>query len=632
MMKRVDKNLARGVALSLAILLAAPAMAASEVPSLADKVAAGELPPLEERLPNNPLVWTGNEWNHEIGTYGGTLRLAQPVFLTVLGTVGFARVTQDRKSYIPDLAESFEWNEDYTSITFDMREGVKWSDGMPFTADDVMFWWNDIVHSEWNDEPLPVSGMDSKNDQIVKLDDYTVRIDFEQPNPLFLFTTRGFSDGETNFVFRAKHYWSQFHPSFVEVDGDPQQAFRELADRMFAPPPDIWLEDAANVPVLYPWRATRYEPDVLLELERNPYYWSVDGDGNQLPYIDGVADYMMSLGDADQIKLRMLAGEVDFENRVGTVVDIPLYQDAAEAANIKLVYTIPPDGSLQGIFFGYDNEDDAKRELLQNADFRRALSLSIDRQVINETAALGLGTLGHGFSSAGVFDPEIDGKFIEFDPDEANRLLDSIGLDQRDDEGYRTYPDGSALAFTLVYTPGWGNGGLETAEATTEGWRSVGIRANALSMTHPTRFDRIANNTLDAWLQPQTAGLAIRGMRTGYTVTNWAHSSYAAWVDHNRAGTEPTDVPEELRPLIEAYVEQGSSIPFSDAYEVANDTYRRLMADGMFVIGVVQNVPSVIVANADLQNVPGHADPTEASVILGGGDEEIPIRALYFKQ
>jgi peptide/nickel transport system substrate-binding protein len=624
----VIKTVRWGIAIALALAATGHALA-GEAPSLAAKVAAGELPPLEERLPANPLVWD-NEWQSEVGKYGGTLRLAQPFFLTVLGTVGFARVTQDRKTYVPDLAESFEWNDDFTSITFDMREGVKWSDGVPFTADDVMFWWNDIVHSEWTDEPLAVPGMDSKRDKVVKVDDYTIRIDFAEPNPLFLFTTRGFSDGETGFVFRAKHYWSKFHPSYVEVDGDPKQAFRQLADRMFAPPPDIWIEDAANVPVLYPWKAVRYEPNVLLELERNPYYWSVDSQGNQLPYLDGVSDYMMSLADADQIKLRILAGEVDFENRVGTVTDIPLYLDAAASANIALSYTIPADGAMQGIFFGYDNTDPAKRALIQNADFRRALSLSIDRQVINETAALGLGILGHGFSSAGVFDSEIDGRFVDHDPEEANRLLDSIGLDARDAEGYRTYPDGSQLAFTLVYTPGWGNGGIPAAEAATEGWRAVGIRAQALSMTHPTRFERIAQDTIDAWLQPQTAGLAIRGMRTGYTVTNWAHSSYDTWLEHSRAGTEPSDVPEELQPLIEAYIKQARSTPFSDEYEAANDTYRRLMADGMFVIGTVQNVPAVIVHNAKLKNVPGDPDPGEANVLLSGSDEEIPIRALFY--
>tara|TARA_R100000365_G_scaffold3650_1_gene13077 strand:+ start:751 stop:2658 length:1908 start_codon:yes stop_codon:yes gene_type:complete len=617
-----------GIAL---IMSTCAAFGFNEPTELADAVAAGDLPPVDERLPENPLVWGDNEWEPLVGEYGGTIHVATERFVHSLAQVGFARITADREGFVPDLAESFEWNDDFTAITFHMREGVRWSDGELFTADDIMFWWDDIIHSEFNEEPLPVPGYDTKRDKIVKVDDLTIRVEFDQPNPSFLFLTRGFSDGEQGFAFRAKHYWSQFHPSYTEVDGDPQQAFRELLDRMNVAPPKTFRVDAANVPVLYPWRPVRYEENVLLEMERNPYYWSVDAEGNQLPYVDDVTSYLMNEANPEQIKLRILAGEIDFNRRIGTVLDVPLYMDAAESAGIKLTFTLQPIGSLQGILFGYNNPDEKKRELIRNADFRRALSLAINRDVINETAALGLGRIGHGFSNVNEFDPEIDGLYAEYDPDRANALLDSIGLDNRDSEGFRTYPDGSPLTFSLSYVQGWLEGGLETVEATSEGWQDVGIRTNVVSLTHPVRAEREISGEMDAFLRPATGGLPTYGMQYGYGARVWALPQVEAMLEEMRTGTA-ADMDPTMAELVRAHIAYEQSVPFSEEFNQAVDDFRRLMADQMYAIGVVQDLPKIWIANANLMNTPGSETPDQASIILGSGDEEFPVRAFYFEQ
>lgn len=625
------KPIARiGLTAALLVTSSFAVYAYNEPPSLADEVASGALPPVDERLPEKPQVWADNEWNSAVGKYGGTIRATTLHFIQELAQIGFARITADRRDFVPDLAESFEWNEDKTAITFHMRKGVKWSDGVPFTADDIMFWWEDVIHSEFNDRPLPAPGFDTEHDKVVKVDDYTVRFEFAKPNPSFLVFSRGFSSGEQGHIFMARHFWSKYHPKYAEVDGNPQDVFRELLDTMNRPPPFIWRNDAANVPVLYPWKAVRYEENVLIEMERNPYFWSVDAEGNQLPYVDTVSSYLMSEANPEQIKLRVLAGEIDWDRRVGTVVDVPLYADAGEKADLKLTFTLQPVGSMQGIYFGWNVPEDGKRELIRNVDFRRALSVAVNRDVINETAALGLGKVGHGYSAVNVYDPEIDGSYAQYDPALANQLLDGIGLTNRDSEGYRTLPDGSPLTMTLAYTPGWLEGGLPTVEATSEGWRAVGIRTNVLTITHQVRNEREPRGDLDAWLRPATGGLPLYGIQYGFGAPIFAKKQVDAWLEQERSGKEAEDMAPELKQLIDAYFQVMRSEPYGEEFEAGMTAYRKAMAEQLWVIGVVQDLPKVFVSRTNLRNVPGAETPDQANIVIGTGDEEFPVRAFYY--
>jgi peptide/nickel transport system substrate-binding protein len=624
-------TLASVAALSMLAAIA-PATAFNQSPMLDDEVAAGTLPPVDERLPANPQVWADNEWNPVVGTYGGQINVTTHHFIQAMAQVGFARLTNDRRGFVPDMAESFEWNADKTAITFNMREGVKWSDGQPFTADDVMFWWDEIIHSKYNEKPLTSPGFDTVNDKVVKVDDYTVRFEFARPNPSFLFLTRGFSDGEQGYAFRARHFWSRYLPAEGTPEADAKTQFRELLDTMYRAPPFIWRNDAADVPVLYPWKAVRYEENVLLELERNPYFWSVDAEGNQLPYIDTATSYLMSETNPEQIKLRVLAGEIDWDRRIGTIVDVPLFMDASESADIKLTFTRQPIGSMQGIYFGWNVPEENKRELLRNLDFRRALSVAIDREVINEAAALGLGTPGQGFSDVGQYDEAVDGSYAQFDPELANQLLDAIGLDKRDGEGYRTYSDGTQLTLALAYTPAWLEGGLATVEAATEGWREVGLRVNALSLTHQVRGERELRGDLDMWLRPATGGFPIYGLQYGYGAPIFAKPQVDAWLEQERSGTAPADASPEMTALIEAYQRAMRSEPFSDDFVAAMKDYNQLMADNLFVLGVVQDLPKIFISRTGMTNVPGAATPEEANLVIGTGDEEFPTRSFFYAQ
>jgi peptide/nickel transport system substrate-binding protein len=337
---------------------------------------------------------------------------------------------------------------------------------------------------------------------------------------------------------------------------------------------------------------------------------------------------MLQDKDTEVIKLKILSGEIDWERRRGLIIDLPLYRENESKAGIDVVLTIKPEGSQQGIKFNPGHPDPDVRAVIDNADFRRALSIAIDRRVIQETGYLGLGKVGHGFSPPGVYNPEIDGAWAQHDPDRASKMLDSIGLNKRDSEGYRLLPNGKKFTFTLLFMPGWHAGHNETAEVATEGWRKVGIRAIAKPVD-----SRLLNATLwdsrqyEAWIDPWVGGLESQNLAYGTGLIRWANLQKQWWNNRNlpadkRPGIEPKG---SLVKLLEL---EDTALSTSDPNEMqrAIDEHRRVMADQMWVIGIVQDLPHLLIVKKNLRNVWGRKKP----IILGAGDEDYWPRSWYF--
>ena len=257
---------------------AAEDMAAfGEAPMLAEMVAAGDLPPVEERLPIDYQVVEPDE---SVGEYGGTwFNVTWEAKIPNIKMILYdppIRWKDDYTGYEPGLAKAFEWSDDGTEVTLYFREGVRWSDGAPFTMDDLRFWWEDLaMNDEYKVVQVPWWGFNSDGSpmDVTFPDDYTMVMKWDSPQwitPYIL--AQGYWEWEP--MMKPRHYLEQFHPSYAD---DVDYEIFELMDK--------WWENP-DYPVLFAWRTVEYIPAERAVLERNPYYWKVDTEGNQLPYID----------------------------------------------------------------------------------------------------------------------------------------------------------------------------------------------------------------------------------------------------------------------------------------------------------------------------------------------------------
>ena len=454
------------LALGLAVASQSPALAQqyTGAPLFADQVASGSLPPVEERLPSEPLV---QEVTDAIGTYGGVLRRG---FLGPGDHNNYTRVTYDallRHSpdggeVIPHVAKGWESNDDFTQWTVNLRAGMKWSDGEPFTADDIIFWYEAILQ---NAELMPniPSWMKNADGSVVKLEklsDTAVRWTYQQPNTAFLLDLAnkdGADKSINNLAFAPAHYLKQFHPDFAdaaELEAKIDESGFDTWTQLFAvealphlsgnrPSTAAWVPNGSTV------------ADEIFIIERNPYYFAVDAEGNQLPYLDEVRFTFFS--DKETLNLAAVGGQIDMQGRHIAMSNFPVLTENAEKGGYRVVTYPTFGGSDAVLMFNQTYTDDpAIGEVLQNKDVRIALSHAIDREAIKELAFLGIGEARQGVPAP--FHPYYPGdeyafKYTQLDLAKANELLDGAGLSARDGDGFRLGPTGERLDLEIGVVP-----------------------------------------------------------------------------------------------------------------------------------------------------------------------------------
>lgn len=432
----------------------------NEAPMLEALVAAGELPPVEERLPAEPLVVTAAVG--EIGVYGGSATTTgwPPYYMT-----DEYSITVEVPGYvkpIPNVIKAWEINGDATEFTFYLREGMKWSDGQPFTADDWIFWYEGI---EGNKELSPIRRtwyeIDGEHGVLTKIDDYTIRWSFVTTFGSFLdslaeWPTRGRQQ------FAPAHYLKGFHADYATAE--------ELEARMKEGKFDTWMDlfgtkmddmDNPELPVLGSWVVRNEKGSEIQIYERNPYYWKVDPEGNQLPYIDQIEVPRSPGMEADL--LRVIAGEVDFcgQTCVGGLSNFTIVMENRESGDYRTVRKTEGEGAANvgTMFLNISHKDPAKRELFNNLDFRKALSVALNRREIIDVGYRGIGLPSQVSPATGPpyygEDPRYKDYYTQYDPELANQLLDGIGITERDSEGYRLGPDGEKLLIILNVISHW---------------------------------------------------------------------------------------------------------------------------------------------------------------------------------
>jgi peptide/nickel transport system substrate-binding protein len=611
------------------------ATASKEAPQLAERVAAGELPPLEERLPAEPMVVPVVE---RIGEYGGTWRTAlvggsdTPWLGRTIGYENLTRWDPEWTQVIPNIARAIDVNDDATEYTFHLREGMKWSDGAPFTADDILFWYEDVAtHPDLSPAGLPSYMRPGGQDGTVeKIDDYTVVFRFPVPNALLLEKLADASGGgPTRF---PKHYLSQYHIDY-NPDGIEALVAEEGAEdwvNLFnlkggsitgTPYEAIWFN--ADLPVLFAWDITSGVGEGQRVIaERNPYYWKVDPEGNQLPYIDQVIYDQVE--DAEVLVLKALNGEIDMMDRwIGTLDNKALFTDNMEAGDYRFFETVPDSSTEVTIYLNWNHLDPVMREIIHNKDFRIGLSHAINRQEIIDLIFLGQGIPYQEAPRPESFfyDEEFATQYTEYDPELANEYLDKV-LPEKDSEGFRLRPDGQRLTIIVEIVANqtaW----IDTMEIVKNYWADVGIDLQVKAEDRSLLWTRKEASEIDAMVWSGDGGLDVIGRPRRYFPDSLG-SHYAAlwgfWYEGNPKGEEPPDIVKQQMDLYNELLttadpEQRNELMWQ-ILDIAKDQFYsigiNLQGNGYGIVkNNFRNVPESMPASGATYNNPGPTNPEQ---------------------
>lgn len=432
----------------------------NEAPMLRVKVAAGELPPVEERLPDEPLVVIAG--GGEIGVYSGSMTVTY--WISSLMTTEYP-VNVEVPGYvkpIPNIIKAWEMNEDATEVTFFLHKGMKWSDGYPFTADDWIFWYKDI---EGNTDLTPIRRtwyqIRGERGILTKIDDYTVRWTFTRTFGSFVDSMSEWP-GRDVLQYAPAHYLKRFHVNYQQ----PNELEAKMKEEGF----ESWMDlfstkmDRGNnpeLPVLGAWVVKNERHSEIQIWERNPYFWKVDLEGNQLPYIDYVECPRTEGTEANLLKL--IAGDLDFASKgcIALTTNFTIVMENQERGDYRPIRKTDGVGAanIGTMHCNVSHKDPVKRGLFNNLDFRKALSVAINRREVIDIALKREGIPSQVAPATGppYFGerPEYKDYYTQHDPELANQLLDGIGLTERDDKGYRLGLDGKKLLIILQVQSGW---------------------------------------------------------------------------------------------------------------------------------------------------------------------------------
>jgi peptide/nickel transport system substrate-binding protein len=496
---------------------AEPPAAFNEAPSLADRVASGDLPPVEERVPANPQVVTPVS---DVGTYGGTMRQGIVGTSVTWGgglyTVQWENLVQwkpDFSDVEPSIAERIEVSEDAREYTFYFRDGMKWSDGEPFGAEDILFYINDVVlnpdlnpggGADW----LPEPQRDGFSAELVG--ENAVKLTFPQPYGTLLYQLATW--GGRQFAQYPKHYLQQFHLTYNEdvealaaeagLDGWVQLFYQKGPDNWGNP--DRFM-DVPEYPSLGPWIVeSPIGAGTTATFVRNPFYWKVDTEGNQLPYIDEVV--VTAYQDPQTRTLAMLNGDLDFIKDPGEE-NREVYFDAVdEGRPISIVPVVPDGGNTISIHFNQTANDPVLREIFSNKDFRVAMSYAINREEIIEVVFKGQGQPAQVSPLEGspLYNERLATQYLEYDVDQANALLDGI-LPDKDAEGFRLRSDGERLSiiWTVLdqnYTGGDAKAWAQAAELMVGYFAEVGVEVKIDTVSDQVLTERRKTNAVDMFI------------------------------------------------------------------------------------------------------------------------------------
>ena len=617
----------------LTLSLSVVALSYNEAPTLKEKVEAGELPQVDQRLPENPLVI---DPLRSTGKYGGTwhrFSTWEEWGFFRMSVYGWSLVrweeTKDGYTVIPNLITDWESNEDKSSWTLHFREGVKWSDGDPFDVDDFLFWWKEMAlnpeHSAYVPDWAKAGG---ETMETTKVDPYTLKLDYAAPAPLLMKRLAMWPHGGLPiFVVAPSHYLKQFHPDHSD-EYDSYETFEQNQQ---------WWHNP-ECPVLTAWKLAEERAGKRAVFERNPYYYAVDSAGNQLPYIDQVD--VKFLSSQEVLKLKMINGEADMQMRpwVFHAHNLSLLKKNEAKNDYDTLIWDTGSGADEALYPNRNHPNPAKRELYRNPKFLRALSHALNRPKINKIVHFGMGQL-----TTGTFSPKAieyqrteEGRkvyqqwknlAIEYDPEKSKKLLDELGVVDSNGDGWRELPDGKELKLRLDIDSSVPTMTMDATEIEKQNLRDVGLKA----IVNPTDGSKIqvmqTNATFDiraGWgIGDGPNHLVYPQWLVPINNSRWA-PLYGKWFNIQGTAEEGTELdkdprdrtPPRAKPpegspeaqLQELYRKAKTAVTWQERDKLVLDMIRVHLENGPFVISPVNNLPRVGVVKERMKNVPRKAD------------------------
>lgn len=570
-----------------------------EAPMLARRVAGGDLEPLAQRLPENPLVVAPVD---SPGYYGGTWRMYETygdyVIMRLLNNYyPLTRWTPEADDIMPGVAESWNYSDDGRAVTFHLRKGLRWSSGDPFTSADILFWWGLCHDDRIGMTPPEWAFIDGKLMEVSAPDATTIV--FTYPEPFYflpLAMATGFWTPET--VLMPSAYLKQFHPDFNKDYADFTEFNRK---NNVALNPDR--------PTLGPWRLA-YMSDTTDRAiyERNPYYYVVDTNGRQLPYIDRIETIRVQSPESGV--LYTISGNLDAQFRGINFNDFALLKRFAQRGDYRIRTWEEGTAAWHGVFPNLEQPDPERRKLFVNPDFRRGLAIAVNRERINQVVWNGLSRP----QAAAITDEswhfksergqrilkEWIAKWSEFDPARAAQHLDAAGLDRRDAEGFRLY-QGRRFEVTLEFA----NVPYAADEAPliAADWQAVGIRTVARRATDIDLWTRIVAGKYDFYMQ-HNSELDLFTF-PGYvfpTFANTWHPRTGRWyATGGKEGEAPTGV---TRTLLDIYERCKREPDIAKRHDLVLDAIEIQLEQGPFMIGTTGRQKTLVVTKNYVRNVP----------------------------
>ncbi len=575
-------------------------------------VDTGKLPPVAERLPAEPMVYKAGNMPAGIGVYGDTIRHViggRPqgwnyaagqiqgwggvdigMYECLTRTGPLFEVKADELEPLPNLAKSWDWSEDGHELTMHLIEGAKWSDGMPFTADDVMFYWEDAINDP-NLKPLNSGGPDSfgVGTTLEKVDDYTVLWTFKDAFPKQYLYTMAYG----GFCPLPAHLLKPEHPNYSD------NTYDEYTNAF---PPDY-----LNFPVMGAWVPVDHRPDDIIIMRRNPYYWKVDEAGNQLPYLDEMTYKLSTWADRD---VQAVAGSGDFSNleQAESYVEA-LKRSASDDAPARLAfgartigYSVYMNMSANG-WGAPDDREQAVRELNRNLDFRKAVTSAIDRVQLGQSLVKGPFTAVYpgGIYADSAFYDKDSTVYYPFDLEGAKAELAKAGLEDTDGNGIVNFPAGTAggqdVSITLLASSDYQTD-KNLAEGVIAAMENLGIRviANFVSGSNMTATQNAGewdwqvyrNGSELISVVQNTANLAPTGPQTS---------------PFHRAGSDGTvdtmPFEDELIDVVNAFIGETDAAKRTELMKA----YQKMFTENVYGIGLTQ-YPGALIINKRFKNVP----------------------------